>query len=206
MKILLIANGENVDVNYGEFDKVICVDGGLNALSNGVIPDAIVGDFDSAVQKKIEFFKEKSNGKSQIIFKDNQDVSDLLFALEFSLKEYKPNNITIINAISTDRIDHTLCNILLLKKIPIYIDAKIITKTQTIILVRKEIIINDRLGKTLSIIPITNCKNVNTNGLKWNISNVNIPFGFINGISNIITSNNSKIMIEQGEILVVVER
>ena len=189
-------------MDYNEFDIVICVDGGLNALSNNLIPDAIIGDFDSAIQEKVNCFK----GKSRIVFKDNQDVSDLFFALEFCLKEYKPNDITIINAISTDRIDHTLCNILLLKKIPSNIDAKIITQTQEIVLVRKEIVINDRLGKTLSIIPLTDCKDVNTSGLKWNISNEDIHFGFINGISNVITSNNSKIRIGQGEVLIVIER
>ena len=203
MRILLIANGENVvDINYKEFDKIICVDGGLNSISNDLTPDVIIGDFDSVNTQKINSFNEKS----KIIYKNNQDVSDLFFALEYCLKEYKPENIVIINAISTDRIDHTICNILLLKKIPSHIDAKIITKTQTIILVRKEILINNQNEKTLSIIPLTDCKKLNTSGLKWNILNEDISFGFINGISNIITSNNASIRVGQGEVLVITER
>ena len=201
MKILLLANGDATNIKYSYFDKIVCVDGGLNSLPAAITPYAIIGDFDSINKSLLQHFKEKSN----IIVKNNQDESDLSFALKYCIKQYKPEEIIITGAISADRFDHSYCNTLLLKQIPKNISAKIITKTQEIYFVDKKICFSNQIGKTLSIIPLKNCEHIKTSGLKWEI-NGDLQFGFVNGISNIIISNQSSIAINNGEILAILER
>lgn len=200
MKILLLANGESVKFNFAEFDKIICVDGGLNDIPNGLVPNAIIGDFDSVDREKLEFYKKKT----EIVFKNNQDESDLKFALRYCLS-LKPKEIVISNAISGDRCDHSLCNILLLEEIPENISAKIITRTQEILLIHKRYDVIKKELKTISLIPLTNCKFVKTNGLKWNIDN-DLSYGFIDGISNIVNSKFATISIQSGTLLCIIER
>lgn len=211
MKILIIANGDecskDINVNITTFDKIICVDGGLNHLPVSLIPDVIIGDFDSVDKNKIKTFFEKS----EIIYKDNQDVSDLSFAVQYCLSKYSDlSEIIITSAISSNRFDHSICNVLLLKQIPESIMAKIITKTQEIFIINEKTqwqrLKNLTVNKTISIIPLTNCKNIKTNGFKWEIENKDLQFGFINAISNIITSEIATISLEKGEILIIVEK
>ena len=60
------------------------------------------------------------------------------------------------------------------------------------------------MGKTLSIIPLTNIKNLSIKGCKWELENKNYDFGFIGGISNIIEKNEVEISLKEGECLVII--
>ena len=202
MRLLIVANSSNIPtINYKLFDKIVCCDGGGKYVPTNIIPDVIVGDFDSIDKQEMM----RLVNKSEIIFKNNQDESDLSFALKYCIKQYKPEEIIITGAISADRFDHSCCNALLLKQIPKNISAKIITKTQEIYFVDKKICFSNQIAKTLSIIPLTNCEHIKTSGLKWEIDG-DLQFGFVNGISNIIISNQSSITINNGEILAILER
>ena len=195
MRLLIVANSNNIPtINYKLFDKIVCCDGGAKYVPTNIIPDVIVGDFDSLGEQEIV---KLATNKSKIVFKANQDESDLSFALKYCIKQYKPEEIIITGAISADRFDHSWCNTLLLKQIPKNISAKIITKTQEIYFVDKKICFSNQIGKTF--------EHIKTSGLKWEI-NGDLQFGFVNGISNIIISNQSSIAINNGEILAIVER
>ena len=209
MNILLILNG-SFETEYTKdffdlYDKIICIDGGysnLKKLNLNIIPDLIIGDFDSI--KEIEdlnnFQKEKK------IYKDNQDETDIEFAIRMIISKY--NNLKEINmiyCISNDRIDHLIGNILILKKIPNSIKAKIITKNQTIYYLKNYLENNNKKGKTLSIIPMTNVEKIKSEGLKWKLDSVNLMFGFVGGISNIIEEDKVIISLEKGECTIIIE-
>jgi thiamine pyrophosphokinase len=207
MKLLFIANGKvgkNVSKTFFKYyDKIICVDGGLNNLyfiDENIIPDYIMGDLDSAKKSLLEKFKDKS----VIIKKDNQDETDLLFSINYFLKNFF--NITEISIFCGvgNRLDHSLCNMLLLKKIPDKINSKIIGSHEEIFLLRDKLRIKDKKNKTISIIPLTNIKKINCCGLKWKLDNIDLNFGFINGISNIINENDIEITLVEGECLVLI--
>ena len=209
MNILLILNG-SFETEYTKdffdlYDKIICIDGGysnLKKLNLNIIPDLIIGDFDSI--KEIEdlnnFPKEKK------IYKDNQDETDIEFAIRMIISKYNNiNELDMIYCISNDRIDHLIGNILILKKIPNSIKAKIITKNQTIYYLKNYLEINNKKGKTLSIIPMTNVEKIKSEGLKWKLDSVNLMFGFVGGISNIIEEDKVIISLEKGECTIIVE-
>ena len=151
--------------------------------------------------------RPKNLPKNKIIFKDNQDEGDTEFALKYILNKYnkeKISNIDFIYATSTSRIDHMLCNMLLLKQVPLNIDSKIITKTQEIFLVRNKVEIKGHVKRTLSVIPITNVKGLSIKGCKWELDNVDLNLGFIGGISNIVEKDPSEISVKEGECIIVI--
>ena len=210
MSFIFLLNGDfdkEYDLNFfKKYNYIVCIDGGFEKflkLNLEIQPDYIIGDFDS-----ISNMKEKTHNisKDKIIFKDNQDESDTEFALKYILKKYpndKIKNIDFIFATSTSRIDHLLCNTILLRKIPLNINSKILTKTQEIFLVRNKAEIIGQKTKTLSVIPITDVKGLCIKGCKWELDNVDLNFGFIGGISNIVEKDPAEISVKEGECIIV---
>ena len=211
MNFVFILNGEfdkKYDLQFFQsYQYIICVDGGYLHFQNlklNIKPDYIIGDFDSVGNIDI---KNQAQEKTKVIYKDNQDETDAEFALKYILKEFSDKNINKIDfiySISTSRFDHSLCNILLLKQIPININARMLTKTQEMFLLRNKVIIEEKVGKTLSIIPITNVKGLTIKGCKWDLENTDANFGFIGGISNIIEKNRAEISIKEGECVIII--
>ena len=211
MNFIILLNGtfeKEYDENFFKnYNKIICIDGGYEhflKLKLNIVPDYVIGDFDS-----ISNFDDKLKNfdKNKVIFKDNQDETDTEYAIKFILKTYKNQeikNIDFIYAVSTTRIDHLLCNIFLLKQIPLNINSKVITKTQEFFLLRNKTIIKDQVGRTLSVIPITNVKGLTIKGCKWDLDNNDFNFGFIGGISNIIEKDKAEISLKEGECIIVI--
>ena len=211
MNFIFLLNGnfdKEYDLNFfKKYNCIVCIDGGYEKflkLNLSIEPDYIIGDFDSITNMDA---KIKNYDKNKVIFKDNQDETDTEYALKFILKKYsveKIKNIDFIYAVSSSRIDHVLCNTLLLKQIPLNINGKIITKTQEFFLLRKKADIIGHVGRTLSVIPITNIKGLNIKGCKWDLENTDLNFGFIGGISNIVEKENAEISLNEGECIIVI--
>ena len=211
MNFIFLLNGnfdKEYDLNFfKKYNCIVCIDGGYEKflkLNLSIEPDYIIGDFDSITNMDA---KIKNYDKNKVIFKDNQDETDTEYALKFILKKYsveKIKNIDFIYAVSSSRIDHVLCNTLLLKQIPLNINSKIITKTQEFFLLRKKADIIGHVGRTLSVIPITNIKGLNIKGCKWDLENTDLNFGFIGGISNIVEKENAEISLNEGECIIVI--
>lgn len=210
MKLLFILNGDfikELDDNFlKQYNRIVCVDGGLNNFSKictKIIPNYIIGDFDSVRTKILNKYKNKPI----IVKKDNQDESDFLFALNYIFNSIKNISVIDICCATGDRIDHTLCNILTLKHITNKIKFRIIRSNSIIyLLTNGKINIEVGINKTVSLIPLTNIKNINTVGLKWELKNTNLNFGFVNGISNITVNKCISVDIENGECLIILNK
>ena len=198
MKILFVLNGEynkKLESFLNDYDIIVAVDGGLNHLKN-FTPHYVIGDFDSIDKKLLE------NINSNIIFKDNQDESDFLFALKYITKKY--NNIKNIDIICAtgNRIDHTICSIFTL--INFDVNIKIIGINENIYILKNNTInLKTKINTTISVIPLTDVKNIKSSGLKWEYNNNNLKLGFVNGISNLSTKENVLISVENGIVLIV---
>ena len=83
MNSVLIITGGNINIEFArkyvegnEFSHVIAVDGGLLAAENmGIIPDLIVGDFDT-VSPLLLYKYEKTEGVNIIRYRPEKDFSD----------------------------------------------------------------------------------------------------------------------------------
>lgn len=164
----------------------------------GVIPDYIIGDLDSAKKPTISYFKQL--GKTKIIKNTDQDKTDLELALSLA-ESLDPQEINIFGALGK-RMDHTLANIYCLDKIKPEIKARIIDDTNTIELIRDNVEIIGKKNDILSIIPISDVSNLNYNGLKWNVENLDTKTGWF-GISNRFENKSGTISFSKGKILVI---
>ena len=186
--------------------NIIAGDRGLEALYQlKIIPNHVVGDFDSVSPEILEFYKRQP----QIIFhtfnseKDNTDT-DIALKLAIQMKSSK---ITILGALGK-RMDHALANIHILKDaLEANIPCQIIDKHNRIYLINKQVELEkDKVyGKYISLVPLTSTvEGLTLTGFKYPLNKYNLPIGTSLGISNEMIEDIAHIEMEKG-ILIVIE-
>ena len=189
---------------YGQ--NIIVCDRGLEALYKlKIIPNHVVGDFDSVSPEILEFYKKQS----QIIFhtyhaeKDNTDT-DIALKLAIRLKSSK---ITIMGALGK-RMDHAIANIHILKDaLEANIPCQMIDEHNRIYLINKEMTLEKEkvYGKYVSLIPLTSTvEGLSLTGFKYPLKDYTLPIGTSLGISNEIIGDTAHIQMKNG-ILIVIE-
>ena len=189
---------------YGQ--NIIAGDRGLEALYQlKIIPNHVVGDFDSVSPEILEFYKKQS----QIIFhkfnaeKDNTDT-DIALQLAIRLKSSK---ITIMGALGK-RMDHAIANIHILKDaLEANIPCQMIDEYNRIYLINKEMTLEKEkvYGKYVSLIPLTSIvEGLSLTGFKYPLKDYTLPIGTSLGISNEIIGDTAHIEMKNG-ILIVIE-
>lgn len=212
MKTLIIAGGE-IDKKFLEkYDKdlleqnIIAVDKGLEVLNQlKILPNHIVGDFDSVSKEILEYYESNS----QITFHpfdSEKDDTDTALAVQLAIA-LKSTNITIIGALGK-RMDHTLANIHILKyALDAKIPCQIIDSHNKIYLIKNSYILykNTIYGKYVSLIPLTSkVEGITLKGFKYPLVQYSLPVGVSLGISNEMVEEVATIELKKG-ILVVVE-
>lgn len=197
MRAVIIGNGDIKDYGYikskiNDGDFIICADGGYNhAVKMGITPNVLIGDFDSA-----EGFEAVED---RIQYPTRKDFTDGELAVNYAV-EHGYEDIVLI-AMTGDRADHTIADILLLNKCP---NGVLIDDNNEIYLLRDSIEIHGKKGQTLSIIPINgNAEGVTTNGLEYPLKDETLYFGDTRGISNVILDNKCTISIKRGMALII---
>ena len=189
---------------YGQ--NIIVCDRGLEALYQlKIIPNHVVGDFDSVSSEVLEFYKKQT----QIIFhkfnaeKDNTDT-DIALKLAIRLKSSK---ITILGALGK-RMDHAVANIHILKDaLEAEIPCQILDEYNRIYLINKEMTLSkDKVyGKYISLIPLTSMiEGLTLTGFKYPLNHYTLPIGTSLGISNEMIEDIAHIEMKKG-ILIVIE-
>lgn len=189
---------------YGQ--NIIAGDRGLEALYQlKIIPNHVVGDFDSVSPEILEFYKKQP----KIIFhtynaeKDNTDTD---IALKLAI-QMKSSEITILGALGK-RMDHAIANIHILKDaLGANIPCQILDEHNRIYLVNTEKTLEkDKVyGKYISLIPLTSTvEGLTLKGFKYPLNRYNLPIGTSLGISNEIIEDIAHIEMEKG-ILIVIE-
>ena len=189
---------------YGQ--NIIAGDRGLEALYQlKMIPNHVVGDFDSVSPEILEFYKKQS----QIIFhtfhaeKDNTDT-DIALQLAIRLKSSK---ITIMGALGK-RMDHAIANIHILKDaLEANIPCQILDEHNRIYLINTSIQLEkDKIyGKYVSLIPLTSTvEGLTLTGFKYPLHDYTLLIGTSLGISNEIIGDTAHIEMNNG-ILIVIE-
>ena len=189
---------------YGQ--NIIVCDRGLEALYQlKIIPNHVVGDFDSVSSNVLTFYQNKP----QVVFhtynaeKDNTDTD---IALKLAIK-LKSSEITILGALGK-RMDHAIANIHILKDaLEAEIPCQILDENNRIYLINKESTLNkDKIyGKYISLIPLTSVvEGLTLTGFKYPLNNYDLPVGTSLGISNEMIEDRAHIKMEKG-ILIVIE-
>ena len=205
-KALIICNGNPppqamLKQLWRKTDYRVAADGGANLLHGlNLLPDAVVGDFDSLqpdVQKKLP--------ETILFHVKEQDTNDADKAVRHCLKL----GFTEINLLGADggRQDQFLSSLeILFKYSP---SARLIIWTE---LERMEFILDTLKetfppGTTLSLLPLFGgAQGVFSRGLKFELNNhALLPGKSPSGVSNQVLSNPVTVNIQEGQLLLVVQ-
>lgn len=210
MKALVVSSGSITDYELlislaKDIDFVLCADGGLRHLmSINLKPDLIIGDLDS-----IDEVGKKYINKYHIPihkFPSEKDETDTELAIIYLMdKGYKDITLT---GVTGSRMDHTLANIFLLKRLcKNNIKGKIVDNYNTVYYANDKLVLNRKEGYYTSIIPVTETGvRVTLTGFYYPLKNHLIEFGSSLGVSNRIIDDFGIIDISEGECLVIVSK
>lgn len=156
-----------------ETAHIIGVDKGLVFLYKyRILPDVIVGDFDSLPKEILDFYKEHTQIPIRE-FNPVKDATDTEIALRLAV-EHEWDHVLILGATGT-RLDHVWGNVQILKvALDAGMDAKILDCHNRIRLFKREIYLQkkDAYGDYFSLFPLGGVvKNLNISGAKYPLKN-----------------------------------
>lgn len=213
MKTLIVSGGQ-IDDEFARnwlknniYARKIAADHGMDFFyRNHLVPDLIVGDFDSVSSEALAYFKSK---KVEIIeLNPIKDDTDTEFAIRKAITE-GATEITLLGATGT-RLDHVLGNIELLGiGLEKGITIEIVDKHNRIRMIDRNLEIRKdiQFGKYVSVIPFSKeVSGVTLEGFQYPLSNVTLEKFCTLGISNEIVEEKAMISVGEGIVLVVESR
>lgn len=209
-KCLIISGGDLTDpACYSDVvanvEFIIAADGGArHALTLGLLPQLVLGDFDTLTKQELDDLKEQGVELEQ--FPTTKDFTDTQLAL-LKAVQLGYTDITIIAALG-GRLDHTLANIMLLALPEAkQVSLRILDEKQEIILIRDEAVLEGEPGMTVSLLPLSEkVAGITTSGLAYQVPENTFIMGIPNGISNIMTDKQARIQVKTGLLLAIIPR
>ena len=178
--------------------KLICADGGANAaLKMNLIPDAIIGDFDSISNKALKEFKSDS----KIIRLKRQNDTDVEKCLKYAIKN-KFIEALIVGA-TGNRLDHTFCNLGIVLKFFPQIKISLIAENSYLKAYAGNVVIKSFPGETFSLYGISSKTKISSHGLKYELKNIALPFGAKDSTSTLAIGERVELKITNGIVFVI---
>ena len=201
MKALIFTGGDFLppdNFNYEKYDLVICADKGLENIKKvGLKPDAALGDFDS-VTSDIDI--------PIIKYPAEKDVTDTEIAIDYCV-EKGADDIMILGG-TGGRLDHTLANILLLKrKMDKGVKIKMYDGTNLCFVTDKNVEIEKNDKKYISLFALgESVCGLTLRGVKYSLNKHCLESDSSLGVSNEIVSDRAEIEFESGVLLIILSR
>lgn len=206
MKVLIVTGGSKPNdklllQKYEEAELVIAADSGCNVLyENALMPNIILGDFDSVDKNILEEIK-----KSKIevkVYNPEKDYTDTELAV-YKAIELGARQITMLGATGS-RLDHVMANIgllnLLLDK---GIKASIIDSNNEIFIINKDVVLQGVFGQTFSLQAYEGVvKNLTIKNAKYELKDYDLKVGSPLTVSNEFLHGNVEINFESGKLIV----
>lgn len=202
--IIIVAYNEGsikkaIEINKDDY--IICADGGYYlAYKEGIIPNVVIGDFDSD-KSNIKF-----NGEI-ISYPSEKDDTDCMLCIKYAL-EKGFNNIIIIGGIG-GRLDHTIANIQSLAyAFEKGADIKMIDENNIVFIMENDCIEIEKCeGWKMSIFALRpKCNGVSLYNVKYPLDNVILTDSFPLGISNEFKQGNAKVECTDGRLLIIITK
>lgn len=209
MKTIIIGNGEieNYEIIREYFDEayIIACDGGLrHCRAMMIMPNVMLGDFDSANKEDIEFFDNLGVLIEEYPVK--KDKTDMEIAIDLAI-EKQSDEIYIVGGLGS-RFDHSLANVhILLRPVRLGIRACLLDENNIITLVEDSIDIVGEKGQTVSLLPLTTkVKGINTKHMEYELKNAEMEIGSSLGVSNVMTEDIATVSVEEGTLILIMSR
>ena len=203
-KCIILANGKppvKGVINFlkkKDYNTLICADGGANSVKKlGIIPDYIIGDFDSVSKPTLNFF----DGKSKMIKLKRQNDTDVEKCLKFAIKR-KCEEIVLLG-VTGNRLDHTFCNLGIVIKFYKKINLRLIAENSLLVPYSGEVELKTIPGEIISLYGLDKKTKITSTGLKYPLKNVSLQFGEKESTSNAATGNGITLNIKGGIIFLI---
>ena len=194
------SDSEFIKSHIADDDFVICADGGADKIiPTGIIPDLIIGDFDSS--GKSDYFRD-TEVITLPVMKDDTDTQHCAeAAMDRGFK-----NILFLGA-TGGRLDHTLANLSVL----LYLKnrgakGRIVDKYSDISLLENG---DNKLfgakGKTVSVMPFVSKEvTLSYEGMLYPLKNQTVSAEYPFTISNIAEADEVTVTLHKGEALLII--
>lgn len=211
MKYLIVSGGHAADdfvmdvIKQGGFEVVIAADSGMDFLyRTGIMPDLIVGDFDSAGSEALDYFRQFEQ-IDMCVLNPQKDDTDTEFAIREAIRR-GADDITIVGGTGT-RIDHVLGNICLLGiGLEERVEINLLDEHNRIRMIDRSLELRreEQYGKYISLVPFSNkVTGVTLTGLKYPLTDYTMGGYNSLGISNEIVDEVATISLTSGQLLVI---
>ncbi len=205
MKAIVIAGGDiSAPAFYKPFvseaDFVICADSGyLNAKKIGVVPDLVIGDFDSMAQNELPDSVER------VVLPVEKDETDLHTCIHYAM-EQGAEEILVFGGRGS-RLDHSLAAISLAYMAYLQgVRVRLIDAHNELLIFSGEIELKKREGYHISLLPLTETSGIYTEGLYYPVHGGKMNWGNPYGVSNEFVADNAKIRVESGVMMLILSR
>ncbi len=187
-------------------DLFIFCDGGLmHAQGLGLVPDLIVGDFDSCDSSDLSKYSETAGHPEIIKLPREKDDTDTFYAAKLAL-ERGYSDFLILGAMG-GRFDHALGNISIL----LYLNglgnkALLVDDYSQMQIVGKEPLFIKDTCSYFSVLTVAgDVSGVNIKNVKYPLENASLSADFQLGISNEVLSGKvAEVSVKSGRVLVVI--
>ncbi len=203
---IIIANGDSPKKGILKYlqkngaETVIAADGGANsAYKLGIIPNVIIGDFDSIKPKVKEYFADKS----EIIMCERQDDTDVEKSLKFAIK--KGYETVYLLGGTGDRMDHSICNLGIVLKYHSRIRIVLLHGKTILHPYSLNVVLETIPNEILSLYAFNDNTTISSDGLKYQLNNSTLRFGESESTSNVALGKEVKLKINGGIIFVIRE-
>lgn len=205
-KALVVVNGE-LELEYlesiaSQYAIILCADGAANKLKGlEILPDIMVGDFDSVEPETLDYFRKKSVEIVQL--QPEKDFSDTHVAVELAM-ERGYQHIDIIGGFG-GRWDHSIANFnLLYYGFENNCDLRLISeKNRARIYGRGTHNLPASRFYYWSCFAIFDDATVSIHNMKYPIEQKKILRGESIGLSNEFLETDGKLIIEKGSVIVI---
>ncbi|MCI6536144.1 thiamine diphosphokinase [uncultured Eubacterium sp.] len=212
---VLIVTGGSIDYKFAceyikryTWDYVVCADAGMKFChAAGILPDLILGDFDSVDDASYSYFKEKCPERMEQ-FPTHKDETDTELALLRAIAA-GADTVTMIGATGT-RMDHVMGNIQMLKlAMDKGVSCQIVDAHNRIRMVQgqAELKKSDQFGKYVSLLPFTpEVIGITLKGFAYEVEDFTLVSGIARGVSNELEAETGTITCREGILLVIESR
>ena len=203
-KCIILANGKSpaksllTYLSKKGYSTLICADGGANtARKINVLPNYIIGDFDSITKNTLKYF----SGKSTIVRIKRQNDTDVEKCIKYAIKK-KLDDIVLIG-VTGSRLDHSFCNLGIILKFYNSAKLRIISEDSLLAPYSGHVNLNTCSGETISLYGFDSKTKINSSGLHYPLKNISLPFGIKESTSNLAVANTVKLRISGGVIFII---
>lgn len=186
-------------------DFVISADSGARHCRGfNVIPDLLVGDFDSV--SDADYRDLVSAGVEIAKFPVEKDMTDSELAIDIAL-EKGCSRVILLGALGT-RLDHSVSNLFLLKKLlDRGAEGILADENNEARLIDSSVELDCEKGVFVTLLPVAgSAMGVTTQGLYYPLENATLEVGSSWGVSNRFSLDKAAVTVQEGILLVILSR